>query len=125
MSGFKGNKKIEIQPNDANVSYGYEFTICSSTTSNDGFLPNGTTVSGVSVVSYKTADANGRALASGVTEVDDLIQGVPTVSSNTVTVRLSYPATNGLGYYKMTFLVTASDSSVQEIDYDRVCCLDK
>ena len=125
MSGFKGNKQIEIQPGDLNVSFGYSFTVCSSTTANDGFLPYGTTASGVSVVAYKTADADGRELSEGASIVSDLIQGTPTISDNVATVRLSHPATNGSGYYKLTFLVTGSDESVKETDFNRVVVLDK
>ena len=125
MSGFLGNKRIEIQPNDANISYGFTLTVCSSATANDGFLAYGTTASGISVVSYKTADVDGRDLTGGVVTVTDLIQGTPTVTDNVVTVRMSYPSTNTTGRYKITILVTASDGSISECDFNRVIVHDK
>ena len=125
MSGFKGNKQIELQPGDRDVSFGFSFTVCSSITANDGFLAHGTTASGVSVTAYKTADAYGRELSGGTSTVSDLIQGTPSVSNNIATVRMSYPSTNTFGHYKVTMLVTASDESVQEIDFNRILVKDK
>ena len=125
MVGFLGNDKIEIQPGDANITYGFKINVCSSVTDRDGFLPYGVTASGVSVTSYKIADVDGRDLLGGTVIVTDLIQGVPTVTDNVVSIRVSYPPTNGTGRYKFTMLVTASDGSINEIDYSRVFILDR
>lgn len=115
MPNFKGNDKILLQPNDEAVPYRFDFDACSSSTSNDGFLPYGTTISGVSV----SATTDG-----GVDTTDELISST-SVNSNNITVALNYPSTTGEGRYHLTFILTLDSGSVLEADYNGVVARDK
>jgi hypothetical protein len=109
MPNFYGNNELVLQPNDDNISYRFDFDACSSVSLNDGYLPYGTTISGVTVLTYDE-DNN---------VVTDLVQD-SSVSNNTVTVVLSYPATSGAGSYKITFILSVSDGSTIEADFHKV-----
>lgn len=120
MPNFTGSEKITLQPGDIDLGYSFEVSVCSSSSANDGTISYGTTVSGISVTSFKTADSDGKTLAAGKTEVSDLISGTPTVAANIISVLLEYPNTNKAGYYKLKFLCTLDSGAIKELDFNRI-----
>jgi hypothetical protein len=111
---FRTAEKILLQPNDTNLTYSFQFPICTSATANDGFLPAGTTISGVAVYGYTEA---------GVDCTTTLCSGVITNNTNTVFVPLSYPGAEG--YYKLTFILTLSDGATTEDDFNNIEAVNK
>lgn len=116
MPDFQGTDQITVQPGDEQVPYTFTFTVCSSATANDGAIPFGTTVDSV-VVSATMADGTADA---------ELVDS-SSESANVVTVKLTYPSTNGNGRYHLKFLITLDnvDASVIEFDFNRVVVEDK
>jgi hypothetical protein len=109
MSSFKGNKNIYIQPNDKKVPYQFEFTTCSTENSNDGFLPYGTTITGVGV---DIREINSETSVSGIL--------THTLESNKVNLRISYDNNLKDSQCKITFILQLDDESEKEADFDRV-----
>lgn len=108
VPSFKGTKKIIIQPRSVDVGFRFHITTCTSTVANDGAIPYDTTISSV-VATAKTAD--------GTSET-----GLITSTSLTtpdVDLTLSWP-TNGAGRYYIQFVLTLNNSSVIELDFNRV-----
>lgn len=110
MPNFEGYEDINLQQHDKDITYSFEFPIKSTASAKAGFLPYGTTMSGVSVTATKD---------DGTDATSDLIQST-THNTNTAFVTISYPTVNGDGNYKLTFVVTASNGSEFEADFDRV-----
>lgn len=116
MPSFQGKKFIVIQPNTYNYPYDFQFTICSASGANDGFLPFGRTIDSVEVTAIKH-DKDGT--------VDmELIENT-TLNHPVVTVNLTYPSTNGRGRYKLRFVVTLDNGVKEEADYGRVLVYDR
>lgn len=113
MPSFRGNKKVVIQPGSVDVGFCFHVTTCTSATSNDGAIPFSTTISSVAV-SAKTAD--------GTTDTELITSTI--LSTPDIDLALSWPTTNGAGRYKITFILTMSDSSKIEIDFHRIVCED-
>lgn len=112
--GFQSSEAIKLQPNDSKLVYKFNFPVCSSSSANDGTLPYGTTISGIAVTSW-----------NGSTQIEDLIYGTPSVQSTVATVQLSYPSTTMSGvsgkiYPKLRFVMTLSDGSTLEDDFDNI-----
>jgi len=108
MPSFKGSSKISIQPLD-HINYDFKFTICSSSTANDGFLPAGRTISSVNVTGYNE---------SGTDVTSSLIDGTAVLVVDVVTVPLKWPGT--AGRYKLTFEIELDDGQIKEADFDRI-----
>ena len=115
MSSFKTQGKINLEPNDK-MNYSFQITVCSSSTSNDGFIPYGRTVSSISV----SAENN----ETGADVTADLINGVPSVSNNIVSMTLNYPTAKGDGRYKLTILLTLDNGNTKEANFNRIYCED-
>ena len=120
MPDFQGSKSIILQPGDIGVPYTFTWTICTSSTGNDGAIPYGHTVSTVATnihhentISYTTA--------------------LLAASSHNVTVTtifLSYPTSSGFisGKYHATFTATISDGTttfLKTFDFNRIIVKDK
>jgi len=120
MSDFEGDSPIRLQPKSKDINHGFTVEVKASATAKKGWLAYGTTISGIDVTAYKTADIDNRSLVGGQITVDDLIQGTPLVNDNVMTVKMSYPSTNGEGYYKLTFHLTIDDSSEDELDFEPI-----
>lgn len=114
MSDFKTNNKIVLQPADANITYRFSFPINTSATSGDGNLPYGTTISGIAV-STKTE--------SGTTTTG-IIDSSAISGDDAVNVVMSYPTVAGEGRYHMTFVLTLSDGSTHERNFNRIEAID-
>ena len=114
MSSFKGNVTVVLQPNDKDVSYRYSYPIKTSVTDASEYLPYGTTISGVTVTAWTSA---------GVNATTDMITGT-SVSTNYIDVMLQYPSSNGVGDYTLRFILTLSNSSTMETDFDRIIARD-
>ena len=115
MDDFQGTERVLLQPTSADVARSFTFSVCSSATANDGFLPYGATIASVAVVAY---DKDGTVCTS------ELIEGTPSLSDFTVTVLFDYPSTTGPGRYKITISATLGDASVEEADFDRIVAKD-
>jgi hypothetical protein len=64
---------ILLQPN-TKLTFSRKFPICSSTSSNDGFIPFGTTISGATVSGYDSAGADKTSdLVVSATHTDDKV----------------------------------------------------
>jgi len=115
MPSFKTAGQIILQPSD-NMGYSFEITVASSATSNNGFIPFGTTVSSVVVVVYDKDDT---------VITTDMVVGTPTVTDNIVSMQLKYPVLNGNGRYKATMILTLDNGDTKEADFDRIYTKDK
>lgn len=124
MPQFEGTKTIILQPSDSNVPYKFEFTVCSGTTTNDGAIPNGHTIT--STATYvKAHRIDGTAMTTGTT-------GLIAASSHTgfiTTIWLTYPSSTGTvgGRYHLTFYPTISDGTttyVKEFNFNRLVLKD-
>ena len=114
MPHFTPDGFIYLQPGDVKVPYTFGFTICSSATANDGNIPYGATVSSIAVSTHK---------ADG-TAVTDIVVGTPSITSNVITMTLSYPSTSGVGQYHIKMLLTLSTTAVLEFVFGRVVAMD-
>jgi hypothetical protein len=111
MPDYIGKDSITVQPGTFNYPYEFLVTVCSAAGANDGFLAFGRTI--VSVVN--TAHKHGRTLL-----VDTELIKNESLNGFIITMRLSYPITNGKGRYKLRSVVTLDDGSTEEIDFGRV-----
>ena len=118
MPQYEGTSVITLQPNDVNVPYQFEFTVCSGTTTNDGGIPAGHTLSSVTVTAHRI---DGTA--------------VPTLIAHSSytgfieTVWLSYPTSVGTvgGRYHLQILPTISDGTTtytKEFNFNRIVLKD-
>lgn len=110
MSDFKTKGPITLRPFDE-ISHSFKITVNSSTTSKDGFLPYGRTVSDVDVIAY-TDD--------GTTCTTAVIEGTPSLLSNVVTCVLKYPTAFGDGLYKLKFQLTLDNGETKEANFHRL-----
>lgn len=116
MPHFLGNNKIILQPNDSDVQYRFDFTLCSSPTANDGFLPFGSFIVEVEI---NTTDEERNT-------VSDIVQSsVITNSGTTIITTLSYPSDLSEGRYFLTFILTLDNGSVLEADFNRIEVIDR
>ena len=111
MPDYIGNDDIIVQPGTLNYPYEFLVTVCSAAGENDGFLAYGRTITSV----VNTAHKHGRTLL-----VDSELIANESLSGFVITMRLSYPTTNGPGRYKLESVVTLDDGSTEEIDFGRV-----
>jgi hypothetical protein len=118
MPDFQGNDDINVQPGTSKYAYEFEITVCSAAGANDGFLAFGRTIASV----VTTAHKHGPVLVDATA---DLIEGTPTESDQVITVKLNYPTINGAGRYKLEFVMTLDDGSVEEADFGRVIVKDR
>lgn len=109
MPSFQGDDIIRLQPNDSGLVYRFEFTQTSSNTANDGFLPPGTTVSGITVTAHKE---------DGTDATSDLIDTGSAVNNNIATIPLKYPGSEGI--YHIRIICALDDGSTVEADFNRV-----
>ena len=107
---FDGDVAITLQPNDSGVPFQFEFKACSSPTANDGSIPFGTTISGVSVTGHTGAG----------TDVTSQLIANYTLDANLVTVFLNYPSGRGVGTYHLTFVLTLDSGTVMEFDFNEI-----
>jgi hypothetical protein len=107
---FEGASGVIIQSRSRNNSYRFKFDP-PSTQNGKGSIPYGTTVSSATVSGYTEAEVNVS------TQLIETIS-VPTTEDNIVVVRLKYPGS--IGRYKLTFLLTLSDGSTWEKDFNRI-----
>ena len=103
--------QIDLQTGDE-LGWTFKFPIATSATEK-GSIPHGRTISNVEVVAYDADD---------VVVTSDLISGTPSLSTDTVTVVLKYPVTNGEGRYKLTFELTLDNGWTRQFDFQRVVC---
>lgn len=116
MPDFRENADIIIQPADEQVPYNFNLPASSSATANDGAIPYDTNIDSVAVTAHMDDDT-----------ADSELVDSSSVSSNTVTVKLTYPSTNGVGIYHLEMHCTLDngDASVIEFDFNRVKVRDK
>jgi hypothetical protein len=114
MPSFEGTERILLQPTTSGIAYGFEFEVSTSNSSCDGFLPYGTTISGVAVTALTKS--------TGVDVSSDIIVGTPGIddTKTIVSVAVKYPSTNGPGWYTLRFTLTLSDGSTEEGDFNRI-----
>lgn len=106
---------IILQPNNDNIPYAFTITVCSSAIANDGSIPYGDTVASCVVTAHKDDDTDA---TSELINTDD-------ISGNIVIVNLKYPTSLGEGIYHLTFVVTTTNGSDIEFDFNRVVARDK
>jgi len=120
MPDFQGTKAIILQPGDAIVPYTFTWTICTSSTGNDGAIPYGHTVSSV-VTAIK--HESGLICTTG-------ILASSSHSGAVTSLFLTYPSSSGFltGKYHTTFTATISDGTTtfaKEFDFNRLIVRDK
>jgi len=117
MPNFEGMDAIILQPNDSAVPYDFRFYVCSGSTTNDGSVPFGLTVSSMEVTSHRQ---DGTVVTTGI------ISATSSTGDSTggfvTTVYLGYPTSSGAqtGRYHLTFKATFSDGSIKEYDFNRL-----
>ena len=116
MPDFLGNDSIIVQPGTSKYAYEFEITVCSAAGANDGFLAFGRTIASVVVTAHK----HGPALLVDAQLVDSSSE-----VNQIITVKLTYPTTNGAGRYKLEFVMTLDDGSTEEADFGRCIVKDR
>ena len=106
MSDFNTYDQITIRPWSNVVPYEFEFTTATNASSNDGFLPTGTTITAVSAQAYDESDNLN----------SDLIVGSPVVVNNIVSVDMKYP---GAGRYQIRFRLS-DGTSIFQANFDSI-----
>lgn len=109
---FKTTKSIILQPHDDGLVYSFKFPVTTSPTTNDGFLPPGTTISGVEIMAYNSNNTT----TSGW-------YNLQSHTTDTVNVAMSYPGT--ADNYKLTFVITLSSGATIEADFHNIKAVDK
>ncbi len=117
MPSFRGDDTIVLQPSDEAVVYVFEFPIKATASAAPGYLPFGTTLASGTITAHIGDDAETDATA-------DLIVSSSN-DTDTVSVVLQYPSSNGEGNYHIKFVLTLDNSSVREEDFDRVVAKDR
>jgi len=121
MPSFESNKNVVLQPLDENVYINYRFSTCSTSASNDGYLPFGATITSTTLTATKFADENNRTI-SPITDIE--LASLSNLSNNIITIRFNYPSTNGNGYYKIRMKNTLSNGTILEADFNRIIAKD-
>ena len=83
---FQGVKTIILQPGSATVPHTFTFAACSSSTANDGSIPNGTTIS-TAIIKIYDEDGTDRTSEMVVNESN---------TTTTLTINFKYPVTTEL-----------------------------
>lgn len=115
MPDVQGQKKTRLRPGDTKVGYTLKVESASTATANDGYIPYGTTVSGVTSTVY---DEDGNAVTA------DIVYAVSTISAQSgydeVKIEFQYPSTNGDGRYTLKHALTLSDGGTLDLYYSRI-----
>ncbi len=118
MPNIEGHDRVTLQPNDEKFPISILVRINTSITSNDGSIPYGTTISGVTVTCYDDART--------VVPNSDIIFSGPTIANDQyVNTELKYPKNAGAGRYKLTYVLYLSDGGTREVDHGRIYAEDK
>lgn len=118
---FQGSELIKLQPGDTNVPFTFSFPSASSSTLNDGALPFNSTVSSVTASVHRGNDN------VAITDGDIVHSNTDfSLSSNTVTIPLTYSSSNASGIYHLEINVVASINGAtsnlftKEFDFNRI-----
>ena len=120
MPDFQGTKSIILQPGDVGVPYTFTWTVCTSSTGNDGAIPFLHTVSGVvTTIHHENGTVYSTALLAASSHTDPV-----------TTIFLSYPTSSGAvtGKYHAKFVATINDGTtdfIKEFDFNRIVVKDK
>ncbi len=120
MPDFQGTKAIILQPGDVMTPYTFTWTICTSSTGNDGAIPYAHTLSSV-VTAIK--HESGLVCTTGILASSSW-------SGSVSSLFLTYPSSSGFltGKYHITFVITISDGTTtftKEFDFNRLQVGDK
>ena len=107
MPDFKGTDFISLQPRSVENAYRFDFDPPSSATGRGG-IPYGLTISSASVSAAKE---------DGTDVTSSMIQSSTVSGDSTVDVRFDWVEA---GKFYITFVLTLSDSSVWEFNFNRV-----
>jgi len=110
---FEGSTYIVLQPDSVNNSYRFVFN-AALTSTGKGSIPYDTLMTSASVSGYAEDGSDVSAIMIGSVALF--------ASEEAVVVKLVYPGS--AGRYKIKFLLTVSDSSVWEKDFNRIEALD-
>jgi hypothetical protein len=101
-------QEFGLYPGDSLAPLQVEVTVKSSNTTNDGFIPYGTSVSSVTGKIYKLSD--------NIDVTTDIMEGSPTEVDNIITTYLNYPTTNSAGSYGLILIITLNTGSTLQIN---------
>ena len=112
---FQGNAHVELQPGDANLPIRFRFNAASASTSNDGAMPFGSTISSV-VSTVKDC--------RGIDATTSLISSSQ-ITQNVVTIYLNHSSDVADGKYTLTSKVNFALAGTtivftREFDFRRV-----
>ena len=110
MDNFQGQSRITIQKYAYQMSYNFEFTVCTSISANDGYLPHGTNIASIDVI-IKDKDNN---------EISDILSPASSVSNNIVTVSLNYKKSESKNLLSLIIRYTLDNGSKDEADFARI-----
>ncbi len=114
---FDGTKPILLRPDDANLPYSVEMTVCTAKKANNGVVPFGRTIASVDVTSHKDTPEG------DVDATAELIQAF-TLNGFVVELVLSWPSGTDLeeGIYHIKFLLTFDNASTKQVNFYKVYC---
>ena len=119
---FRGVETIYIQPGDTSVPYGFQLTIATATTKNDGALPYGSSLHTFTVSAHQANNS--------LVGTSDLIIS-SSVNGNIMDIKLGYSTALNSGLHHLEFIVTGSISGStgsvfkKEFDFNRVWVKDR
>lgn len=121
-SNVKGTLFVYLQENDINIPVTIFCSICTTAYANDGYIPYGTTVSGISHELHDLDNVND--VTTDITYSNPTIGTVYTgpsgKSGQDLTIELKYPTTYGDDSYNLKYTLTLSNGSKKELNYDRI-----
>jgi hypothetical protein len=106
---FQGEEKITVKPGDNLVPYTFKVTTESAAGKEDGFLPFGSSIAGVTVKALDQAKAD---------QTSSLIVGTPSLAIDTIQVNVKWPGKADV--YNLEFVLDLGGGIARELDFLRV-----
>lgn len=108
---FIGFEQIVIQPQDVDIGHLFDFTVSSSTTANDGFLPPGAVIEIAEVIGIDETGGT----------IPGLVSGFEIVDETNIEVALSYPGESYEGMAGIRFILHLLGCTTEkEADFTRI-----
>ena len=108
---FTRQTQVKLQPTTRNLPVSFAFTRCTSTTSNDGAIPYGETISSAVVKAHSP---------SGTEVTSSMVTQAATVDGLNVSCEISWYTGVADGLHKLTVILTMLSGYIDEFDCQRV-----
>lgn len=114
MPQFKQGGSVNIKPNSI-LTRRFAINPSTTATSNNGYIPYGSNVSAVDLIVYDKDD---------VDVTSEIINEVPALMNNIVTVVFKYPAESQTGRYLANFNITIDNGDTDTLQFHRIYVTD-